>query len=190
MKRAHHRALAAARKWLEPFDITPARFDFLYAVFQHAHLGGIFQTDMIAALGCVKSNVTRLRDALIELGYVYTSFDGSEERDGILIKLTNEGYDLVKRILASTREHVEEKSEEIALAPPAPENETPKEGLVRVMRAVRTKLSDKCVFDIYDNNICTRLRETLIFVRKKNPVEMPSYYPKQNIFNGCWRRAP
>ena len=187
LKHAHHRALAYSRKKLAPYKITPARFDFLFML--HAQNSGMYQSDLVVALGCVKSNVTRLRDALIELGYVAKRFFATASRRGIVLDLTSAGRKLVKRILERTHDLVEEKTNACALAPPAPENETPKDGLTRVLRAVRAALGDRCLFDIYDPFIAQRLNETLILVRRKRPWEIIGH-PKRYIYACYYRRVP
>ena len=188
IKLAHYRALAFARQKLAPFDITPARFDLLIAIKQHEC--GAFQTDLVAALGTVKSNISRLCRVLHELGYITLGFDGSERREGNLWSITQRGEDLIARVFAATQEKVSEMSEKCAHAPPPEENEAPKQSLARVIRAVRTAFGDRCLFDAYDPNLEKRLEETLIFVpRKKPPADVDyTHLPKQNVFNGYFRR--
>ena len=187
-KRAYYRALSFTRHTLAPFDITPARFDLLMAIKQHEC--GAFQSDLVAAIGTVKSNISRLCRVLHELGYITLGFDGTERRDGNLWSITERGEDLVARVFASTHEKVEAMSEKCALAPPPPENETPKNRLARVICAMRAALGDRCLFDVYNANLERRLEETLLFVRHKKP-RWPNdpRLPPENVFNGYFRRV-
>src|SRR5262249_434199 len=109
MKMAHHRSLAVQRRALKEYEITTARFDFLFVL--HNCKGGCLQMDLVAALGCVKSNVTRLRKALEELGLVTIDWD-----EALMVILTSRGRALVEEILFGTKKAIEEIANKCANA--------------------------------------------------------------------------
>ena len=148
MKRAHHRSLAVQRKALKDYEITPARFDFLFVLYNCK--GGCFQMDLVAALGCVKSNVTRLRNALQELGLVTIDWD-----EALMVILTSRGRALVEEILFGTKNAIEEIVHKCAHA-----IESTPAALISIFQGVRSALFDRMLFDIYNPNLHERLDET------------------------------
>lgn len=70
LKRAHHRTLAAARKLLAPFGITPARYDLLRTVYEYDEVGCMEQHTLLRILGVSAPTVSRMLKSLVQLGLV------------------------------------------------------------------------------------------------------------------------
>jgi DNA-binding MarR family transcriptional regulator len=99
-KRAHHRELAYLRIVLGPFwdkenPITPARFDFLFCIYQYDG-DECFMAAVRHGLGCTKQNVSRFAQVCRRIGWIT-----AERRDhlGVRLKLTPQGEKLIERIL-------------------------------------------------------------------------------------------
>jgi DNA-binding MarR family transcriptional regulator len=88
LKRAHLRALAAARPFSKRVGLTPARYDFLWAicVFRHEppqHL-------LWKAFGISRTSASKMVRRLIELGLVQRRRSPSDRRT-FLVSLTGDG---------------------------------------------------------------------------------------------------
>lgn len=88
MKRAHLRALAAARPFSRRVGLTPARYDFIHAI-------GVFRFEppqhlLWRAFGISRTSASKMVRRLIELGLVQRRRSPSDRRT-FLVSLTREG---------------------------------------------------------------------------------------------------
>ena len=90
-KRAHWKTWAWTRGVLRKLNVTPARFDALYALREH---GAMMQSKLQRVLGVVRSTVSELLRDLERLGFVVR---GARVRGGRDVRLTQAGRDLVAR---------------------------------------------------------------------------------------------
>jgi DNA-binding MarR family transcriptional regulator len=108
IKRAHLRMVAFGRRAFAPKvekdgrvvdegvpDMTPARFDLMYAVHGHSshHIfrTGIPQEDLEETLGLHKTTVSKMLTRLEELGLVYRVRSGGRDKRKKFVLLTKEG---------------------------------------------------------------------------------------------------
>ncbi len=107
MKRAHHAALAMTRPMLRRVDLTPARFDMLFALFdeglsrwgRRAGLSrAIGQARLRTILGVCRMTVSRMIRALEALGLVRR---WPVRRGGrrLMVQLTERGDEKVRRVV-------------------------------------------------------------------------------------------
>jgi len=78
LKRAHQSTLRICRPVLAKMRLTPARFDLLYALMQRRD--GMFQTPLRRTLGVSGATVSRMLDALEDLGLVERRKDPIDRR--------------------------------------------------------------------------------------------------------------
>ena len=89
LKRTHHRALSYSRKFMVPGELTPARFDMLYAIDQNR--GPVFwQSHLRRLLGVTAQTISRMVISLEELGYI-TRKKNDFDRRQIDIRMTDLG---------------------------------------------------------------------------------------------------
>jgi MarR family transcriptional regulator, lower aerobic nicotinate degradation pathway regulator len=97
-KRAHRSSLALVRPWLKGTDITPARYDILYAI--HASvLGARHQADLCRVLGLSGATISRAVARLEELGLVARS-SFRDDRRLKMVELTKLGLAAFRRVFA------------------------------------------------------------------------------------------
>jgi DNA-binding MarR family transcriptional regulator len=89
VKRAHWKTWAWTRRVLRKLDVTPARFDALYAIHEH---GVIMQSKLQRLLGVVRSTISELLRDLERLGLVVR---GARCRSGRDVRLTEAGHDVI-----------------------------------------------------------------------------------------------
>ena len=89
VKRAHWKTWAWTRQVLRKLNVTPARFDALYALHEH---GVMMQSKLQRLLGVVRSTISELLRDLERLGLVQR---GTRFRNGRDVRLTNAGRDLI-----------------------------------------------------------------------------------------------
>ena len=104
-KRFHHRNLAHGRKMLARFNLTPARFDLLYALYEH-HQGDRFfgafrpsslrQVDLCKLLGVTSRTVARMVASLVELDILHRVRSRIDRRANA-VSFTREGLLRVRR---------------------------------------------------------------------------------------------
>jgi DNA-binding MarR family transcriptional regulator len=105
LKHAHHRSLQFLRaqfRQFRPEGLTPARFDFLFAIYQHEKRECLM-SEIHLALGCVWSNITRYVDVGERLGWVTTEWDGFA-----IVSLTEKGIGLVELALKMIKPYVDD----------------------------------------------------------------------------------
>jgi DNA-binding MarR family transcriptional regulator len=68
LKRAHQATLRVSRDLLVASDLTPARFDMMFAIAEEAR--GILQSALCKALGVTRATVSRMLRSLEQLGFV------------------------------------------------------------------------------------------------------------------------
>lgn len=159
LKRAYLQSLKVPRSKLKSFNITPARFDLLLALYRNPH-HECFRADLVAALGTVKSNVYRLCDAVEKMGLAKADWEAWR-----IIKLTKEGVALVRKVLAACAELIGDLVDACA-EPPAPADD-PVERLVNALKKVRAALGDRVLFDVYAENFPQRLFALRVLPRAK-----------------------
>jgi DNA-binding MarR family transcriptional regulator len=96
LKRAHLRAVAAARSRMAPLGLTPARFDLLYVV--HRACRPLRQREITRALGVTAVTVSRMLVRLEQLGLVTRAAE-SVDRRAKAVRLTPEGARRVGRAI-------------------------------------------------------------------------------------------
>lgn len=89
VKRAHWKSWAWTRKVLRKLNVTPARFDALYAIHER---GVMMQSTLQRVLGVVRSTVSELLRDLERLGLVVR---GARFRNGRDVRLTEAGQELI-----------------------------------------------------------------------------------------------
>ena len=140
LKRAHQQTLAFARMELRPFNITPQRFDFLYAIYRHPH-HACFMSEVRIALGCVWSNISRYVKVAEKKGWITWDWDGH-----VMLFLTQAAVDLIERIVARTNTAIEDRVGKCALADEEPRKIEP---LQKVLQRMRSVFWDARLLDIY-----------------------------------------
>ncbi len=96
IKRGHHRSTAYQRALLEPYDVTPARYEMLFVIEQHC-FKLMRQSELTKKLGVSRMTVSRMVRGLEKQGYVErrpSPFD----RRGIVVRLTPAGRALMRTI--------------------------------------------------------------------------------------------
>jgi len=114
MKRAFQASLRVMRRPLEPFGLTPARFDMLWCIHQldvDDEACPVLQSDVRKRLGVTAPTVTRMLRSLEALGLVQRERDIFDRRQ-IVVGLTREG---LERILTAYAHFVERKAAERAI---------------------------------------------------------------------------
>lgn len=90
VKRAHWKSWAWMRRVLRKLNVTPARFDALFAIHER---GVIMQSQLQRVLGVVKSTISELLRDLERVGLVVR---GARFRSGRDVRLTNAAKELVE----------------------------------------------------------------------------------------------
>jgi DNA-binding MarR family transcriptional regulator len=101
VKRADQCSRALQRRLLEPFGITPARYDMLFVIFQvrvYKRWRWIFQSHLRRQLGVTAPTTSKMARALERLGFVTRKRQRYGDRRQILIELTDKGVCLLRRI--------------------------------------------------------------------------------------------
>jgi DNA-binding MarR family transcriptional regulator len=93
LKTALQRHLAIVRPLAERFDLTPSRFEVLYAIRERR---GARQTDISRALGVTPVTISRMIKRLEELGLVARVTSPTDRRAKV-VELTPEGLARVTR---------------------------------------------------------------------------------------------
>ena len=91
MKRGQLSAARMARRALQPFELTPARFDLMNAIGDR----GARQCDLWRQLNVVRSVVSEMIGALLELGWV-RRVRAADSRTW-LVSLTKRGHEVFER---------------------------------------------------------------------------------------------
>ncbi|MEO8877386.1 MAG: MarR family winged helix-turn-helix transcriptional regulator [Polyangiaceae bacterium] len=79
LKRAHHASLRIARQIASRCALTPARFDLLYALWNH-YFDSMSQMALRKILGVARSTVSRMLKSLEDLGIIQRSSDNHDRR--------------------------------------------------------------------------------------------------------------
>jgi DNA-binding MarR family transcriptional regulator len=95
-KRAFHGCLRIARQLLHGFELTPARFDMLTAVWNGKHQG-CTQRELRTKLGVTAATISRMVRSLEELGFVEGRRHEEGDRRTRWLKLTARGLSCVRR---------------------------------------------------------------------------------------------
>lgn len=95
-KRAHLTATAVGRHLLEPFGLTPARFDLLFLLFRSSLPRR--QVQICAALGLSRATVCRAVARLEELGFV-RRIRSLLNRRSHLVELTERASQVMRRAI-------------------------------------------------------------------------------------------
>ena len=96
-KRNHLLSLALTRPFAEQFNLTPARFDMLLAIY-HRRRGATTQADLRDVLGVCPPVISRMARSLEELGFIARERLESDKRK-VLVTFTARGFFLFKRAL-------------------------------------------------------------------------------------------
>src|SRR5262245_57462199 len=94
MKRGFLRTVRFGRKVLEPFGVTPARFDILFCL----RSGSRLQSQVWRMLGLHPSTVCKMMIRLEELGLVWRNPDSEDFRQTV-VKLAPLGWTTVRRVM-------------------------------------------------------------------------------------------
>jgi DNA-binding MarR family transcriptional regulator len=94
LKRGFLRTVNFARGWLEPFGLTPARFDMLFTLRR----GGKLQSQVWRILGLHPSTVSKMMKKLDELGLVFRNGDPENGRE-VVVRLSPEGEEAVEAVV-------------------------------------------------------------------------------------------
>jgi DNA-binding MarR family transcriptional regulator len=100
IKRTFQGALRVMRPWFQQFDLTPARFDMLYAISRH-HRYFMLQSELRRVLGVSAPTVSRMLRSLEDLKWLTRRAYGPDRRERV-IELTARGYYLLKRVILET----------------------------------------------------------------------------------------
>ena len=92
LKRAHHATLKFSRRVLSAFELTPARFDVLYAVGTNRW---IFQHDLRVALGVARATISEMLKVLEKIGLI-TRWRWGRRR---VVWLSSKGREVMQRAL-------------------------------------------------------------------------------------------
>jgi DNA-binding MarR family transcriptional regulator len=102
LKRAFHKSVAFGKQILRHFGLTPSRFDILYILGGSDSALGSYQCDIRRMLGIAGSTLSRMIDALEELGFV-TRSRAIYDRRKCTIRLTEKGLRTIRRAIFHTR---------------------------------------------------------------------------------------
>jgi DNA-binding MarR family transcriptional regulator len=101
LKRADQCSRALQRRLLNPYSITPARYDLLFVIFQrHVHRGtpSMFQSRLRKELGVTAPTVSRMSKSLAQLGLVTRKRERYGDRRQVTITLTKKAFALLRRV--------------------------------------------------------------------------------------------
>jgi DNA-binding MarR family transcriptional regulator len=101
LKRADQSSRALQRRLLDPFAITPARYDVLFIIFQQqVHRGEpwMFQSRLRKELGVKPSTVSRMTQEMEERGLVTRIRQRYGDRRQVIITLTRRAFSLLRRV--------------------------------------------------------------------------------------------
>ena len=102
LKRAFHKSVAFGRSILRHHGLTPARFDLLYLLFApEGPFGSLRQSKLRRMLGVAAATVSRMLDALEDLGLV-TRWREITDRRQRNIRLTEKGWRTIRRAIHQT----------------------------------------------------------------------------------------
>jgi DNA-binding MarR family transcriptional regulator len=93
LKRGFLRTVNFARKTLEPFGVTPARFDILFTLKRGVRL----QSQIWRILGLHPSTVCKIMRKLDDLGLIFRNYDADDRRE-MAVRLSPEGRALMEKI--------------------------------------------------------------------------------------------
>jgi len=102
MKRAFHKSTWLGRAILSPYELTPSRFDVLYALrkLTRSHL---WQSAIRRLLGVSAATTSIMVRALERLGFVRRR-KSEEDRRQVEVSLTERGRDFITRAMATMQD--------------------------------------------------------------------------------------
>ena len=96
VKRAFLRTVHFGRKVLEPFGLTPARFDLLFLLWRREYR---YQSELWRILGLHPSTVSKMLKRLQFIEFVYCDIDPDDERK-VVVKLAPDGQAALEAAIA------------------------------------------------------------------------------------------
>lgn len=97
LKRADQSSIALQRGLLEPFGITPARYDMLFAIRRHG-FEFMQQSHLRRRLGVTAATVSKMVRALEALGLVNRKRSIVKDRRQVDVSLTRKGLRLLRKV--------------------------------------------------------------------------------------------
>jgi DNA-binding MarR family transcriptional regulator len=150
LKRAFQGSLRLLRKMLEPYGLTPARFDMLRAIakggaFKGTLQGfGLYQSQLVEELGVTRMTVSRMARSLEDLGLITRtdSFDGRER----WINFTRVGATILVRAMAVLGNALDLTAQRALTA--AAEDFAPREHIMELLKTMRAAVGDGATLDV------------------------------------------